>query len=103
MRLLNSPKLLCLTIAAFGALVRAPGTEAVISITEPWVRATPGGHTAEVFMKLQSSDPATLVGVDSFAARSVSIQQNAAGPPLRKVDLPPNTLVELTPHQARIR
>jgi len=87
--------LLALTAGAAHALV--------FSVTEPWVRAAPDGNNAEVFMKLRSSDPATLVAVDSFAARSATIlpAQNRHG--TRQVELPANVLVELKPGDARIR
>lgn len=74
---------------------------AVVSINEPWLRVAPDGRNAEVYLNLRSSEPLVLAGVDSFAARRVSIR-TAAGTTVRSIDLPANVVVALRPAQTRI-
>lgn len=88
------------------ALVFAAGLSlpawAVFSVTEPWVRAHSDGHTADVFMKLRTSEPLTLVAIDSFAARRVGLER----PDRRRVErleLPAHQPVELNASEAHIR
>src|SRR5258706_4434191 len=89
---------LLLTSALFATEVHA-----IFSVTEPWIRAAPDGRTAEFFVKLRSSEAVTLVGVDSFAAKSTTL--HAAGSPaaVKSMALPANTIVELKPQEARGR
>ncbi|MEO6747218.1 MAG: copper chaperone PCu(A)C [Caldimonas sp.] len=75
----------------------------MFSVTEPWVRATPDGRNAEMFMKLRSSDPATLVAIDSFAARVTTILQGQERQPRQQVPLPANAEVEFKPGSLRIQ
>ena len=75
---------------------------AILSINEPWVRAAADGRSAEVFMKLKSSDAATLIGVDSFAARTIAIRAPDAKRALAGLPLPANVLVEMKPDDVRI-
>ncbi|MEP6702691.1 MAG: copper chaperone PCu(A)C, partial [Betaproteobacteria bacterium] len=94
-----APLLVATTLAASAA-------HAVFSINEPWVRAGPGRHTAEVFMNLRSSDAAIVVAIDSFAARAVTIRASApkgGGARAETIALPANTVVALTPASIRIR
>jgi copper(I)-binding protein len=80
----------------------AGGARAVLSINEPWVRAAADGRSAEVFMKLKSSEAATLIGVDSFAARTIAIRAPDAKRALPEVALPADVLVELKPDGAHL-
>jgi copper(I)-binding protein len=75
---------------------------AILSINEPWVRAAADGRSAEVFMKLKSSDAATLIGVDSFAARTVAIRAPGSRRPLPELALPANVVVNMKPDDVRL-
>jgi copper(I)-binding protein len=86
---------------SLAAAVSAPAW-AVFSVTEPWVRAHADGRTAEVFLKLRTSEPLTLVAVDSFAARKATLE-GADKRRLERLDLPANQPVELKASDARIR
>ena len=91
-----------LTAIASAAVLAALDARAVLSINEPWVRVTPDGRSADVFVNVRSSDPLTLVAVDSFAARAVTIRtgDNVVA---KSLALPANTPVELKPDGSRIR
>jgi len=75
---------------------------AVFSVSEPWVRAQSDGRTADVFLKLRTSEPLVLVAVDSFAARKVSLER-ADKRRLDRLELPANQPVELSASDTRIR
>ena len=93
--------LLPIAVASFAVLI-APDAQAVLSINEPWVRVAPDGRSADVFVRLRSSDPLTLVAVDSFAARTVTIR-SADNRVAKSLALPANTPVELKSDASRIR
>jgi copper(I)-binding protein len=100
---MRRPALTTLLIAlANAALLAAFDARAVVSINEPWVRVLPDGRSADVFIRLRSSDPLTLVGVDSFAARAVTIRTGDHRV-AKSLALPANTQVELKPDATRIR
>jgi copper(I)-binding protein len=92
-------------VGAFGVLLLAPApaAHAIFSVTEPWVRAEANGRTAEVFMKVRSSDAATLIRVDSFAARTATIRSGTAKAATASLDLPAGSIVELKPNASHIR
>jgi copper(I)-binding protein len=83
-------------------IMTSAGSHAVLSINEPWVRVAADGTSAELFMMLRSSESATLVGVDSFAARTVAIRTPRGAPLRGGLALPANVLVELKPADTRI-
>jgi copper(I)-binding protein len=89
------------TLAALIALTSP--AHAIFAVTEPWVRADANGRNADVFMKLRSTDAATLTGVDSFAARAATIRIGTAKAAAARLDLPPGAIVELKPGATRIR
>jgi hypothetical protein len=60
-----------LTVAAL-ALVSAQA-RAVFVVTEPWLRPAPAAQATEAYMRLMSSDGATLIGVRSPIAGSVAL------------------------------
>ena len=92
-----------LTAAMAGATsLLATNACAVFSVTEPWVRAAPDNRNAEFFVKLQSSDPVTLIGADSFAAKSTTLLAPGTREALKSMPLPANTTVELKPQAHRI-
>lgn len=76
---------------------------AILSINEPWVRASPDGRTADVFVKLKSSDGAMVAEVDTFAARRIEIRDDAIPRPLKSIALPANSLVEMKPGGTHLR
>lgn len=92
-------------VSAFAvALALASGaSRAVLSISEPWIRASADGRTADLFMKVTSSEPATMAAVDSFAARR-SIIRPAIAPAgaAPELPLPAGTLVELAPGKSKV-
>jgi copper(I)-binding protein len=76
---------------------------AVLTINLAWVRMSPGGHSAEAYMQVTSSEDAKLVEVRSFAAKAASLR--AAGPgkaALREIPLPARVDVDLRPGGYRI-
>lgn len=83
--------------------IGASASHAIISINEPWVRAAPDGRTAEVFVRLRSSEAATLAGVDSFAARRIEMRESDGRRALAAIELPANTIVELKPDSRHLR
>lgn len=74
---------------------------AVLSVNEPWVRVAPDGRSAEVFVRLKSSDAARLVAVDSFAARRIEMRDGRRL--ARTIALPADVLVELRPGGLRLQ
>jgi copper(I)-binding protein len=90
--------------AAAGILtaLMATSAAAVLSVNEPWVRIAPDGRNAELFVNLRSSEPATLTGVDSFAARR-AVLESAARKTLSGLELPANTAVAVKGTDARVR
>jgi hypothetical protein len=94
----------CFAAAIIGVamILTSTGVYAVLSINEPWVRVAADGTSAELFMKLKSSDRATLVGVDSFAARTVALRAPRGGSVTGGLALPADVLVELKPADTRV-
>jgi len=84
-------------LAMIAGALASPAARAVLSINEPWVRAAPGGRTAQVFLNLRSSEDAALVGVDSFAAKTSTLRSAGPRRELPQIALPANVLVELKP------
>ena len=76
---------------------------AILSINEPWVRASPDGRTADVFVKLKSSDGAMVADADTFAAKRIEIRDDATRRPLKSIELPANSLVEMKPGGTHLR
>ena len=92
-----------LAAVAITLALAAGASSAVLSISEPWIRASPDGRTAELFMKVTSSEPATLAAIDSFAARRSVIRPAAAeARSAPELPLPAGTLVELAPDKAKV-
>lgn len=93
---------------ALGALtlvqVPALAQDATLKVEDAWVRATvPSQHATGVFMRLTSSAPARLVGVESDAAKHVEVHEMAMQDNVMKMrqipalDLPAGQPVELKP------
>ena len=82
-------------IAALTLVLLSTAAHAILSINEPWVRAAAHGRSAEFFVKLRSSEGASLSRVDSFAARRVEMRDGDSPNRLARIELPPDTLVEL--------
>jgi copper(I)-binding protein len=90
-------------IALFAQALVATSAHAVFSVTEPWVRTASDGRNADVFMKLRSTDEVSIVSVDSFAAKSVTLHTGSSTRPAQSMVLPANQVVELKPQEAHIR
>ena len=81
----------------------AAHAQAVLVVTEPWVRPAARGATTEAYMEILSSDGATLLEVRSDAART-AVLLDARGRPAgaNGVLLLPGTLTVLAPRRARL-
>jgi copper(I)-binding protein len=88
---------------ATAMLITTSAAHAVLSINEPWVRPAADGRTAEVFVKLRSSEDAVLASVDSFAARRIEMRGNDGRIAVKSIALPANAIVELKPGQAHLK
>jgi copper(I)-binding protein len=85
---------------AFGAT----DAEALFIINEPWVRVAPDGRSAQAYMRLTSTEGATLISVRSFAADRVVIRAPGHNrSTVRQVVLPAGQRVELAPGEYRIQ
>jgi copper(I)-binding protein len=93
---------LLISMIAGVTLLAAFDARAVLSVNEPWVRVAPDGRSADAFMNLRSSEPVTLVAVDSFAARAVTLR-TGDNRVAKSLALPANAPVELKPDESRIR
>jgi copper(I)-binding protein len=89
---------------ALVALSVAPLALAQVNVGDAWARATvPAQKTSGAFLRIQSAQPATLIGVESVAAHSVEIHQmRRDGDVMRMrqvkaLALPAGTQVELKP------
>jgi periplasmic copper chaperone A len=75
----------------------------VFSINEPWVRVAPDGRSAEVYMRITSSEGARLVSATSPAAKRIAIHAPGRGKgEAAEVALPAKQLVILARGQYRI-
>lgn len=86
------------------ALSVAPLALAQVSVSDAWARATvPAQKSSGAFMRIESAQPATLIGVDSAVAGSVEIHQmRRDGDVMRMrqvkaLDLPAGKQIELKP------
>lgn len=91
-------------LAAVLALPVAVCASDVVTINNPWARATVAGQkTAAAYMELVSSTDAALVGVASAAAEKVELHTMSLDGgvmkmrPLRKLELPAAKAVKLAP------
>jgi len=92
-----------LAASVLSLLLATPDAHAVLSVSEPWVRAAKDGRSAELFMKLTSSDAAALAAVDTFAARSSTIRVDGMTPgPAQQLPLPAGITVQLAPQASRV-
>ena len=82
----------------------ATKAQAIFVINEPWVRVAADGRSAQVYMRLTSTEGAALISVTSFAADRVLIRATGPGEStVREVPLPAGQRVELAPGQYRIQ
>jgi len=80
------------------ASVLATDAGAVLTINLAWVRMAPGGHSAEAYMQVTSSEDVKLVEVRSFAAKTASLRISAPRNLLvREITLPARVDVDLRP------
>jgi copper(I)-binding protein len=76
----------------------------VFSINEPWARLTANGRSAEVYMRITSSDGARLVSVSSPAAERTAIHPPGQGArAVSDVVLPAKQVVTFARGQYRIQ
>ena len=93
---LDGRHLVLALVTAFAALpCHAAG---VVTINVPWIRAAKGATVAEGYMELRSSEAATLVGVTSELATSVTIRPPGKGSAtVPELALPAGKAVTLAP------
>jgi periplasmic copper chaperone A len=101
-RLTRCTHLFALMFALVAALFAADAG-AVLVINLPWIRAAADGHSAELYMELRSSEGATLIAANTFAAASVSFKApGARSNAVKEIPLPANVAVLLAPDGYRI-
>lgn len=84
------------------ALAATPAA-ALFVVNEPWVRVATDQRSAEVYMRLTSTDGATLVGVASGEGDSVEVcAPGAARSMAKSLALPAGELVALAPKAYRV-
>ncbi len=92
-----------LLLACLLVLALAPTRAAAIFIvTEPWVRLSADGRTAEAYMELRSTEGATLVGVYTDAATDIVIRPpGTKRTSIKEIRLPAGETVMLAPGKSR--
>jgi copper(I)-binding protein len=76
----------------------ATDAAAIFIVNEPWVRLSPNGHSAEAYMRLRSTEGATLVGVRSDASADIEIRPpGTTRSSVREIKLPGGETVVLAP------
>ncbi|HTQ01856.1 MAG TPA: copper chaperone PCu(A)C [Casimicrobiaceae bacterium] len=81
----------CALYALWGAAAAA-----VVNITEPWVRPAAAGETAEAYLRIQSSEDATLADARCPRARAtVLVAASKRTPPPFSLALPAKETVRL--------
>jgi copper(I)-binding protein len=87
-----------------GSAIATCDAHSVFSINEPWVRVAPDGRSAEVYMRITSSEGAKLVAVTSPQARRIVIHAPGRGKGVvSEVLLPGKQLVVLARGDTRIQ
>jgi copper(I)-binding protein len=87
-----------------GGAVATCDAHSVFSINEPWVRVAPDGRSAEVYMRITSSEGAKLVAVTSPQAARISIHPPGNGKAeVGEVALPAKQVVALERGHYRIQ
>lgn len=81
----------------------APDAGAIFIVNEPWVRMSADARSAEIYMRLTSTEGATLISVTSSAASKVALRApGTAKRTVGELPLPANTLINLRAHDYRI-
>jgi copper(I)-binding protein len=77
---------------------------AVTTVNEPWIGLGKNGSEAELYMRLTSTEGATLVGVNSFAARKTEMREAGSGKrALLELALPPGKEMLFAPQGLRVQ
>jgi copper(I)-binding protein len=84
-------------VAGLLAALVAVDASAALSINLPWVRSSSDRRSAQVYLRITSTEDARLVGVSSFAAQTVLMRAPGRPKALSDIALPAGTLVELEP------
>jgi copper(I)-binding protein len=92
-----------LSFLALAFVVATCDAQGVVTINEPWARVAANGRSAEAYMRVTSSDGATLVSASSVAARRVRIVGPGDHGASTQVELPARRRVDLARGQYRIR
>jgi len=86
----------CVLALLLGGAFASAEAHSVFSINEPWAKVAPGGRSAEVYMRLTSSQAAKLVSANSPAARRITIRAPGNGQgEAAEIVLPAKQLVSL--------
>jgi copper(I)-binding protein len=88
---------------ALAFVLGACRAQGVVTINEPWARVAAHGHSAEAYMRITSSEGASLVSADSAAARRVLIVDPRHGGAVTQLQLPARQPVVLMRGRYRIR
>jgi copper(I)-binding protein len=93
----------CTFLLALALAFGVTEARAIFIINEPWVRVAPDGRSAQAYMRLTSTEGATLISAKSFAADRVVIRAPGRGKStVREVVLPAGQRVELAPGAYRL-
>jgi periplasmic copper chaperone A len=97
----SSPHWAFIVALAMGLIT--PDANAILIVNEPWVRVAADGRSAEIYMRLKSTEGATLVAVTSFAADKVALRApGTAKGAVGELPLPAHTQVDLRSNDYRI-
>ena len=90
-------------ILSLCAGIFAADAAAILTVSQPWVRLSADRRSADVYMDIKSSEGATLIGADTFAAAAVSIKSPATrNHAATEIPLAAKTTVKLAPAGSRI-
>jgi periplasmic copper chaperone A len=85
-------------IFGLAAWMIAIDAEAILIVSEPWVRISPNSRSAEGYVQLQSTEGATLVGIRSDATANIEMRQSGnTRASVGKIELPAGQTVMLAP------
>ena len=94
----------CALAVLLGSAFANVQAHSVFSINEPWVKVAPDGRSAELYMRLTSSEAAKLVSVTSPVTAAIAILAPGTGKrDVLEVDLPARQLVSFERGRYRIR
>jgi copper(I)-binding protein len=95
---LRTPFRRCFAALGVCAFLVATNANAILVVSQPWVRVSSDQRSAEAYMALTSTDGAVLVGATTFAAAAIAIKSPGSPANVRiEIALPANVAVQLSP------